>query len=283
MHTQLAEEILPYSLSTWGLIKISGEGALPFLQGQLTCNVEKIQTGSASLAAHCNPQGRVISLFYIFFFQEAYYLLLPRNLIDMTLKAFKKYAVFYRIAFTDITTSFTLYGYQTAILPEPHEQDIVVAIDSARYVVVSQRSLSHTDLHSPEAWHLKNIEEGIPTLTPSTSGRFLPHELNLPLLNAVDFEKGCYTGQEIIARIHYRGKIKNKLYRAAIQSDAPPLAGADIYSLASSGPCGTLIDAALMHHNHYAVLLLTDSSHAKNQTIFLNDKTIFFNFNMEQL
>jgi len=70
-------------------------------------------------------------------------------------------------------------------------------------------------------WHLQNINENIPEIYPETFEKFTPHDLNLQLIDAIDFEKGCYQGQEIIARMHYRGKLKQHLYRAVIETTQP--------------------------------------------------------------
>jgi tRNA-modifying protein YgfZ len=195
-----------------GLMSITGEGAKKFLQGQLTCNIEEITTEPV-LAAHCNPQGRIISLFWIHSEHDGFYLQMPRELIPIALAALKKYAVFFKVTLTDISDS-QAQADQTAL----------------------------------------NVPKGIPAIYPETSEKFLPHELNLHKLNAISFNKGCYTGQEIIARMHYRGKLKTHMYRAKTQSDSVPLRGAAIYN--AGGTCGTLVDYADVGYNSYELLVV---------------------------
>ena len=161
-----------------GLLKVAGPDAKKLLQGQLTCNLDDVSSTNSTLGAHCNPQGRVISLFRLFMHQNAYYLYMPKSLVATALAALKKYAVFYKVELTDASEE--IKTLQTRL--EPYA----------------------------------DIAKGIPAIYPATSGKFLPHDLNLPNLHAVSFDKGCYTGQEIIARMHYRGTPKNHLYYAEI-------------------------------------------------------------------
>src|SRR5262245_46376236 len=99
-----------YSLSDLGLIKIQGIDAKKFLQGQLTCDVESITSSTNCMGAHCNPQGRVISLFYLFIFQEFYYLLMQRSMVPIAIQALKKYAVFYKIELMDVSLKTSAVG-----------------------------------------------------------------------------------------------------------------------------------------------------------------------------
>jgi hypothetical protein len=219
-----------------GLLKISGTDAKKFLQGQLTCNMEDV-TSQGHLAAHCNPQGRIISLFHIFLHQNNYYLLMPVNMVPIAIAALKKYAVFYKVGLESIPLS---------ELPFP-------ALDTT----------------------------GIPAIYPETSGKFLPHELNLHQLNAISFDKGCYTGQEIIARMHYRGKLKKHLYQAIVNTSAAPLPGTEVYYLSdqSKQPGGTIVDSAFVTlENHCTILLVCDEENAKNDHLFLEPDHQFLSF-----
>src|SRR5690349_5689035 len=149
--------------SQHGLVKISGSDAKKLLQGQLTCNVDDVTTTNSCLGAHCNPQGRIMSLFRLFLYHDAYYLYLSKRLVPVALSALKKYAAFYKVELTDASDE--LGHIQSTIPLEPYA----------------------------------DLQKGIAALYPETSGKFLPHDLNLPELQAVSFTKGCFTGQEIIA------------------------------------------------------------------------------------
>lgn len=161
------------------LIKVSGENSTKFLQGQLTCDITKVGAQNfvpLQLGAHCNIKGRVESLFEIFKQDDDYYLLMPSSIIDHAYNLLKKYAAFSKVTLTIINLSEVTLPVE---LPETFND-----------------------------WRLQQITKGLPTLFPETIGKFLPHDINLPTLNAVSFNKGCYLGQEIVARMQHLGKPK---------------------------------------------------------------------------
>lgn len=209
-----------------GLICVAGPDAKKLLQGQLTCDLEKVTEAQPQLSAHCNPQGRVISLFHLFLSQDHFYLQMPRELIPIAMKALKKYAVFFKVTLTDVSEQHPLFTCE------------------------------------------KNASA--PTIYPETSEKFLPHELNLQNLNAISFNKGCYTGQEIIARMQYRGKLKTHLYQATVNSETTPERGADIYR--EKEPCGTLVDYDQIDSTTYHLLLITTEQHKNSGVLFLDPK-----------
>jgi folate-binding protein YgfZ len=206
-----------------GVIRIEGNDAKKFLQGQLTCDVTLASNGRAIMGAHCNREGRIISLFHLFLIEDAYYLLMQRSMIPIAISALKKYAVFFKAEITDVSV-------------ESKEQDSM-------------------------QWKALMINEGIPVIYPETSGKFLPHEINLHTLNAISFNKGCYTGQEIIARMHYRGKLKNHMRKMAISSETQPFPGCDMYVLHETEwkLFGMVVDA-IPQDNQYQLLVITDKN-----------------------
>lgn len=197
-----------------GLLCVSGNGSKELLQGQLTCDLNQVSEGQQScLGAHCNRQGKVISFFQIRLIEGQYQLYMPPELIPTALEALKKYAILYR-------------GVTLAAAPEVTGQP---------------------------ASHLSNIHRGIPALYPATSEKFFAHELNLPALGAVSFDKGCYTGQEIIARMHYRGKPKRGLAQVTHSSAHSPTRDGDIFS--ATGVCGKVVDFAAFDRDQYIMLI----------------------------
>src|SRR3990167_4341906 len=230
MHTTTA-------LTHLGLLKITGTDAKKFLQGQLTCNLEEVTSSQSRVGAHCNPQGRIISLFRIFLYSENYYLQMPRELIPIAMKALQKYAVFFKITLSDASHELYQIGYEGAIDSYPHKTDeqytsdthILIKLPYAlpRYLKISRANEKiFTDTISK--WKKQDILQQIPAIYPETSEKFLPHELNLPALNAVSFNKGCYTGQEIIARLHYRGKLKTELQHLTLELPREPIPGQEL-------------------------------------------------------
>ncbi len=217
---------------TWSFIKISGVDASKFLQGQITIDINDVQPHSFLLAAHCNPQGRVISLFHITRFESDYYLILPTDLSDIAFNAFKKYAVFFKLTMTK-------------------ENCLPFSLPT----------------------NIGDIKNGIPQIHAVTSAMFLPHELNLPELNAVNFNKGCYTGQEIIARMHYRGKLKKHLYCATINTHTQPQPGQDVFLKNNNQTelAGNIVNCEKTAENSYFLTLVCDEANTQNNFLFLTE------------
>ena len=265
------------NLNEWGLLKISGMDAKKLLQGQVTCDVMQISGEKSSLGAHCNPQGRVISLFYLFLWKENYYLLMPRTLISIAMNALKKYAVFYKVEMADVSHHFVILGAPQNQLNIISSDDIAIIpnADSTRCYVIGEEPIirsivsSISPMNSSE-WKLADIKARIPTLYPETSGKFLPHEINLDQLHAISFDKGCYTGQEIIARMHYRGKLKTHLYLSQIQREVPLHPGCDISAQEGEKiyTAGTVVDSAQKEYNIVYTLITASEADAKNDHLF---------------
>ncbi len=262
------------NLTYLGQISVSGPDAKKFLQGQLTCHLDEITPVQSRLGAHCNPQGRVISLFRLFTFFDNYYLQMPRELIPIALKALQKYAVFFKVKLNDASDELSSVGYIGDTLPEmPSENDaqitqnewvgIKVPGSPARYLYIGKPAdieflQSKFKASSEHEWKMQDIASGIPTIYPETSEQFLPHEIDLPKLNAINFNKGCYTGQEIIARMQYRGKLKKHLYQTRIQTELLLARGHDIFL--DNKSCGSIVDFVQIDYNNYAILVIAEKS-----------------------
>lgn len=281
------------NLLDYGLLKVSGHDAKKFLQSQLTCHVEEVTMSQSRMSAHCNASGRVISLFHLILWHQDYYLLMPRCLIDIALRALKKYALFDKVTLADVSDSLSCVGLQhepsyrtlltgqhdliiTALPSQPLRWFIIGAIDT---IMALTTNLDYPFL-SNHAWKQLDITAKLPTIYPQTSGKLLPNELHLLQLNAVSLNKGCYTGQEIIARIHYRGKLKKALYHARICHPSLPLPGSDIYyePHTEKRVGGMVIDSCHIKNNDYETLIVVETENVKNQPLFLEHKQYFFRF-----
>ncbi|RDI48799.1 CAF17-like 4Fe-4S cluster assembly/insertion protein YgfZ [Aquicella lusitana] len=283
MNTAVAPSRL-FNLHTYGVLKASGPDVTRLLQGQLTCDVEKISPTQSRLGAHCNPQGRIISLFWLYRSKDAYYLLMPHDHVPVALAALKKYAIFYKATLADVSDNYLINGYAGSIKTIASFNDLMcinMPSSPLRHIIFGPAEAIKTHLAflssqaepaSANAWKCLDIADHLPAIYPETTAKLLPHEINLPALQAVSFEKGCYTGQEIIARMHYKGKLKNHLYHAELISQDPPKPGATIYYQHQNDikPCGIIVDSCLKDYNHCSVLIVTDESNAKNNHLFLD-------------
>ena len=257
------------TLSSRGLVQVSGERARELLQGQLTCDLNEITETHSRLGAHCNPQGRIISLFRVIYYKNSYYLLMPKTLIPQAINGLKKYAVFFKVTLQDVSDQFNFMGYHGDLLTQfvnsvPNDINevatlndrLIIKIASQRYEIIgdldslAKEMAEKAGMISENDWKYLDIQAGIPTIYPETSEKLLPHEINLHQLNAISFNKGCYTGQEIIARMQYRGKLKTELTSLAVISDTPPQVGNDIVDFCQTG------------YNSYQVLIITNKQDA---------------------
>lgn len=256
------------ALSHLGLLCVEGNDAKKLLQGQLTCHLDELVEGGTLLGAHCNPQGRMISFFRIFLSDKKYYLQMPRTSVSLALAALRKYAVFFKVTLSDISDSILQLGFEDDHQTETKDSFKI----SGNRLMTFNKPLSLKKL-SAAKWKQIDIELGIPAIYPETVEKFLPHELNLPKLQAISFNKGCFTGQEIIARMEYRGKLKTHLYKAKVKSPILPQRGQPFFH--EKGEAGFIVDFAEIGYNEYALLITANENEINTVNYFLDaDKTI---------
>lgn len=246
-HHVVRHGALMASLANTGLIRISGEDAKAFLQSQLTQDVNLVTETQAQLAAYCDPQGQVLGLGLLCLYQGAYYWQVPRDTLLLLLKRLKMFVMRSQVVLEDFTDLLPRFGYAGIHI----EQDIVVMLnetmpqepyaqhqftDAALEDVIMIRlptahpcawfmgpgpALGHlwdiletngTKVGNDD-WDLMDTAFGLPSINEAISGKFKAHELNLDRIGAISFKKGCYPGQEVIARMQYRGKPTKRLTR----------------------------------------------------------------------
>lgn len=226
------------NLNGFGAIQITGEDTTRFLQGQLTINAESINSDKLSLAALCNLKGRCISLFFTLKQEDKVYLLLKQETIAETLATLNKYAVFFKVELTDISQEFQIVGLST-----PSEVKMLDSLSTAYWfnstiglmLINKKQTLDKESLDIPlleeTDWLYNLAYNRIPWLELETQNHFLPHHIDLPQLAAVDFKKGCFTGQEVIARMQYKGKLKShlQLFISESRLEQVPLKGKITY------------------------------------------------------
>lgn len=219
------------------VLTVSGKDADKFLQGQVTCNVFDVNQNQSSLGAICNPKGRVITTFLLVKANDGFLMILPKELLADVKARLQKYVLRSAVTLTDSSESLCLLGItQTAeqTFLASYEQDSVVTVS------FSHRSLLIADVEkamalwteylaqgyqsgSSSCWIINDILAGIPWLSAASSEQFIPQMLNLDKLGGISLTKGCYTGQEIVARTHYLGKAKRALYVAECQTASPEI------------------------------------------------------------
>jgi folate-binding protein YgfZ len=217
-----------------GVLAFRGIDAAKFLQGQLSANVEKLSMGASTLAGLHNPQGRVIALLAVVRISaDEFFAVLPRELAAEVAQRLRKFVLRSKVIIEDVSGIYCVLGSADAA-PTP---DIATLAWGTRRLLLAPRDrLGEFDVADAAAlarWQIADIAEGLPQVNAATSEVFVAQMLNLDLLGAIAFDKGCYTGQEVIARAHYRGRVKRRLQRW-INSSGVSLKPAD----AARGPDG---------------------------------------------
>jgi len=221
----------PTPLPFLGVLRIAGPDAPTFLQGQLTNDVRLLADGRTQLAALNTPQGRVVALLRLRLFEGTVYALLPSELIEPVSALLRRYVLRSKVqleAATELQVGWVRQGAAPGpiVFDYAHDRRVVAATaDSLRMVAGSAPTPVRAEIR--DEWLAMDIADGLPQVFAATSGAFVPQMLNLDLLDAISFTKGCYTGQEIVARTQHLGRIKRRLLRYQLPPGPvpAPLAG----------------------------------------------------------
>lgn len=251
-----------------GILAIRGVDASKFLQGQVTCNLNYLSASYSSLGARCTPKGRMQSSFRVVVLDDGYLLAMDAALVDSQLADLKKYAVFSKSTLSDASADYVRFGLSqaddalTALeLRLPHAPGSVVMTDGLRAVRLSdgrcelwaaadqgpalQAKLASLLAQRPlNDWLLAQVRAGVGQVFAPTRELFIPQMLNLQALDGVSFKKGCYTGQEIVARMQYLGKLKRRLYRLNLAAPDAPQPGTPLLSPVHGSAVGEVVLAA---------------------------------------
>lgn len=249
---------LPLTLMTlddWALATISGPDSEKYLQGQITADVSHLTDAQHLLAAHCDAEGKMWSNLRVFRREGGFAWIERRSLRDAQLTELKKYAVFSKvtIAANDDLVLLGVAGFQAraalaplfAALPDaatpvvsegatsllwfehPGERFLLVTdVDTANRVTDALRG--EAQFNNSQQWLALNIEAGLPVIDSANSGQFIPQATNLQALGGISFKKGCYTGQEMVARAKFRGANKRALWTLSGTASRVPEAGEDL-------------------------------------------------------
>ncbi|MFO8025633.1 YgfZ/GcvT domain-containing protein [Thiohalophilus sp.] len=245
-------------LSHLGLIAASGGDAETFLQGQLTNDIQQVTPQQSQLTAYCNPKGRMLASMRLFRREDRYLLSLPQTVLEPSLKRLRMFVLRSDVSLDDASDELArfglagsdaekLLGAQLPSLPGTvdevvHHADLTVIRipgPQARFEIHGSASALSTLWQALlpgatpvgyAAWSWLDTVAGVPTVVPETVETFVPQMANLHSLGGISFTKGCYTGQEVVARMHYLGKLKRRMYRAHTDIDVPPPPGEAIYN-----------------------------------------------------
>src|SRR5688572_16539991 len=234
-------------LDDLAVLAVRGADTVKFLQGQLSQDLQRLGDDGALLAGLHNPQGRCVAVLRVLQVAEDQLLLvLPAELADSVRELLSRYVLRARVRIEDAATAWRVYGATGPDAAAAASTRLSMPMDGTgmRQLIVAPRGepLPDGDVVTRNLWRLDDIGSGLPEIRTVTSGVFVAQMLNLDLLDAISFSKGCYTGQEVIARAHYRGQVKRRMQRFVTDSDAALLPGARL--LLSDGRTAQLVMAA---------------------------------------
>jgi folate-binding protein YgfZ len=210
------------------VLTVSGKDAAKLLQGQITCNIQDITATRSSLGAICNPKGRVIAVFVMVQADERFLLVLPVAQLEAVKNQLSRYVLRADVSLVDSSENLCLLGRwqaseqaASALLATSRNgiisinfsgRDLLIAKPEQAMALWAELVGQAYQSKSPAHWQYADILAGIPWLCPASAEEYIPQMLNLDRLGAISFTKGCYTGQEIIARTHYLGKAKRAMF-----------------------------------------------------------------------
>ena len=288
-------------LSHFGIIAAYGEDAAEFLQGQFTNDIKQVDEAHSQLSALCTPKGRMLCNFRIFRREQTYYLVLPYELLEAALSRLRMYVLRSKVTLEDASDALMGIGASGSKMID-HLGDIAgklpdnvdESVEYRDYTIIRVAGIlprfeihgllepmkklwQALDVHGTpvgaDVWELLNIRAGSPVITAATIDAYVPQMANMQLINGVSFTKGCYPGQEIVARMHYLGKLKRRMYRIGFDARDKPGAGTPLVTETSteSQDIGTILSAQKNPDGHYEALAVIQVSDAENSKLKLGD------------
>ena len=198
------------------VLTISGEDAGELLQGQMTQDIRKLEDDKIHITSFCNVQGRVIASAFIQGRNDQYDLILSSEIIDDLENHLKRYVLRSKVVIEQSIEK-TFGSYKSDVNEDSKEYGSLKNDPERVLILSTQAPKSIDNFITSEEWIRCDIENKIAIIDKESSEKFIPQMLNLDILDAVSFSKGCYTGQEVVARVQHRGKVKKRMYKINIK------------------------------------------------------------------
>jgi hypothetical protein len=282
-------------LSHLGVLQFSGEDAETFLQAQLSCDVASAGTRSSTYGAYCSPKGRMLANFLLWREEAGFFMALSRDIAAAVQRTISKFVLRSKVKVSDASDTIVLAGAagpqaEGALrglfseLPKmPNEVSrqsdagTVIRLKDGRFVLTLapsaaselQRRLGNA-LQSVDAraWRWLDIRNGVPRVTAPTQDRLVPQMANFELIGGVSFDKGCYPGQEVVARTQHLGKLKRRMFLANVA--APAAAGDDLYSEdLGDQASGVVVNAEASPDGGHDLLAVVQTASRESSTVHL--------------
>jgi len=288
-------------LGDQGVLALKGIDSKRFLQGQSTSDTSQLDEHTSLPGAICNPKGRMLTSYQALEpVADSVLLVMHRPLVDTTIDNVGKYAAFFKTSLSNVSDEYRLLGIsgpdcESALEPcfditPTAINQIVISGDYLLLRISAQQFLIIVIAEAAEAlwlklassciptgisyWHLQSIQAGLAQVRAETFEQFVPQMLNLQATGAVNFKKGCYTGQEIVARMQYLGKLKRRTYRVIIDGSNPPETGTEIHACETNKLVGIVLMAAPANEKNTEMLAVLHEEQADASSFIIDGETV---------
>ena len=292
--TELDKPVLT-KLDNLCVYQVTGDDAHSFLQGQFSNDIEMVNETNAQLTSYSTPKGRMLAIFYVCKRSDHYLLITSRDIADDVMKRLQMYVMRSKVVISKLDNEMVL-GLSNDTdgtvlkhlnLPKPESDYQTTSVDNlisiqipgiqSRYLIIGdQASLAELNQISPEIvyvytsdyWQWLDIMSGIPTVTAATQEAFVPQMANMELINGVSFSKGCYPGQEVVARLHYLGNANRRMFRVEVQSENDLHSGDEIFTSNSNQAVGKFLSVTKVDNAKYAGLAIVRTEAVKDKSLY---------------
>ncbi len=293
---QAPDQFLVCSLSHYGIIGVRGEEAAEFLHNLLTNSIRDLAPDRSQLAALCTPKGRMQALFRVWRGADTFYLRTPASLVEGIVKRLRMYVLRSKVTVDDLSQELASMGLSG---PRHHIRELLGADPDAGMVAGSEAAtlvavpgeVGRVEVYGPAGqlqdlwlrsgatpvssaqWRLLDIRSGQPQIYPETVEAFVPQMLNLQLVDGLSFTKGCYPGQEVVARMQFLGELKRRMYRIHFPEGADPKPGDELVVAEKQAGqwAGKLVDTQPDPEGGYEALACLKIADLDNQVFHLNE------------
>jgi len=287
------------SLDETGLLYVGGEDASDFLQNQLSNDIRKLNPEQAQLSSLSNAKGRMLGIMRVIQIEGGYLLVLPLSILPAIQQELQKFIIRSRVVLADITDSFARFALVSDIpqaladdifpnqLNQVYQSDSLIALrlqdtgQSQRYLLLVndpqeaiqrwEKLAQNLAINDASSWRLQEILAGVPTLYPDTIGAFVLQMSNLQIIDGVSFKKGCFPGQEVVARMQYLGKLKRRMYLAEMACSDCPQPGDELTRLGAdkADGSGRVVDAVAISPGRCMLLFIAQIDKAEAGELLL--------------
>lgn len=277
-----------FDLSHFAILKISGKDASVFLNAQFTCDLAELDHRDWLFTAWCLPNGRAITTFILFRQGHEYYMMLPAMLRDKVMQRLSMYVLRSDVRITDCSDDITLLGLAgenaASLIDNLHINGPATLLKlqgyKPRYIIccpndivgdVMQPVSANCEEADRSGWSILDIEAGLAWIINATSEMYLPQMLNLDHIAGLSYKKGCYPGQEVISRLHFRGKLKKRLFLGHADASITPGPG-DRIETGEHNNAGDVIDAERYPEGGLCFLAVIDLAHADADNLYIRNQ-----------